>query len=266
MATEDAYADLGEQVTAAVEMYGSRAVCGAMGVTDDGLAALMSGGVEMSRGALDGLTRLVRVAGVTQMEEEAPPPRWQPAGPLPDVVTSGLDLDVDVKAEMETGLMRAADSPVSPRWSEQVERRRLSLRGARALAVMTQFRIGITHQDRVAALGLVTQIELALIAYYRESVPDPGVEWDNERRSREIERRLGRLRWVEQERAKEYGGMRGLVNRLQGKSPVSGKELYQKMVEEADRLMEVVDLGPSDPEVVRELMRYSGVDSLDAAR
>ena len=31
MATEDAYADLGEQVTAAVEMYGSRAVCGAMG-------------------------------------------------------------------------------------------------------------------------------------------------------------------------------------------------------------------------------------------
>ena len=85
----------------------------------------------MSRGALDGLTRLVRVAGVTQMEEEAPPPRWQSAGPLPDVVTPGLDLDVDVKAEMETGLMRAADSPVSPRWSEQVERRRLSLRGAR---------------------------------------------------------------------------------------------------------------------------------------
>ena len=39
---------------------------------------------------------------------------------------------------------------------------------------MTMFRLGMTHPERVAALGLVTQIELALIAAFRESVPDLG--------------------------------------------------------------------------------------------
>ena len=47
-------------------------------------------------------------------------------------------------------------------------------RNARTLAVMTMFRLGMTHPERVAALWLVTQVELALIAAFRESVPDLG--------------------------------------------------------------------------------------------
>ena len=59
-------------------------------------------------------------------------------------------------------------------WQEEQGRKLVSLQNARSLAVMTMFRLGMDYQERVAALGLVTQIELAIIARFRESVPDPG--------------------------------------------------------------------------------------------
>ena len=57
---------------------------------------------------------------------------------------------------------------------EEQDKKRVSLRNARALAVMAMFRLGMSYEEHVAALGLVSQIELALIAYFRESVPEPG--------------------------------------------------------------------------------------------
>ena len=70
----------------------------------------------------------------------------------------------------------------------------MSLRNAHVMATMTQYRIGMTRMETVTALGLVTQIELALITYFRESLPEPGQNWDSRKRAREIERRLARLR------------------------------------------------------------------------
>ena len=58
-----------------------------------------------------------------------------------------------------------------------MERKRESLRSARALALITQFRLGMPYREYLAALGMVTQVELALISFFRESVPEPGVGW-----------------------------------------------------------------------------------------
>ena len=151
-------------------------------------------------------------------------------------------------------------------WSEDMDRKRLSLRSARALAVLTQFRLGMDYQDVVASLGLVTQIELALISFFGESVPEPGVEWDAERRHREIERRLARFRWVEREQAKEYSGFKGVWNNLIGRTKVSGKELYQQMLEEADGMLAAMSGGGQDVGAMEEVLKYSGVDHLARGR
>ena len=113
----------------------------------------------------------------------------------------------------------------------------MSLRNAHALAIMTQYRIGMTHLETVTSLGLVTQIELALITYFRESLPEPGQNWDSQKRAREIERRLARLRWVEQEQEREDSGLKGVWNRVRGRGRPSGKELYERMVKNADTMI-----------------------------
>ena len=123
------------------------------------------------------------------------------------------------------------------KWSEMMERRRRSLWSARSLALMTQFRLGMTEEEQVAAVGFLTQVELVLIMGFDESVPDPGVSWDVEKRSREIERRLARLRWVEEKQREEFGGWKGVWRAVVGRKKVSGKELFQKMLDEADGMM-----------------------------
>ena len=73
---------------------------------------------------------------------------------------------------------------------------------------MAQSRL-LKHREMVAALSWVAEIELALISFYEDSVPDPDVPWDLERRTREINVRLERLRWAREEKEKEYGGREG---------------------------------------------------------
>ena len=85
---------------------------------------------------------------------------------------------------------------------------------------------GVVHPS-VTALGLVTQIELALITYFRESLPEPGQNWDAQKWAKEIERRLARLRWVEQQQNDEDSGLKGVWNRVRGRGKPSGKELYR---------------------------------------
>ena len=141
---------------------------------------------------------------------------------------------------------------------DEQDKRRIALRNARALAVMTMFRLGMTYEEKVAALGLVSQIELALISYFKESVPEPGQSWDSHRRAREIERRLARLRWVEGEQQKERSGVRGMWNWLTGKPPLTGKMLYDKMIEHADGMLAAMNSEKFQENIVDQAMQFVG--------
>ena len=168
-----------------------------------------------------------------------------------------VDLDGDGVADLSlVGLGGASRSGVT--WREEEEHRRDALRNGRALAVMTMFRIGLTHQEYVAAIGTVARFELALIGHFREAVPDPSERWDAKRRFREIERRLARLRWVEMEQEKEFGGFRGLFNKARGRRRVTGKEMYEKMIADADDLvMAMAERRPADE--ISYVMQFGGM-------
>ena len=179
-------------------------------------------------------------------------------GEEPELVV-GLDVNGDGKVDMP--LPGAAVSPRSGNWTDDVEERRRALWRAWSIAQMTQYRL-MNHRESVAALSWVAQIELALISFYGESVPDPGVNWDMERRTREIEKRLERLRWAEEEKAREYGGLKGVMRWLVGDTMPTGKDLYRKMVAEADKLIDSVELGEGDLGVVEAALRRRGSKGL----
>ena len=104
------------------------------------------------------------------------------------------------------------------------------------------------------------KIELALITYFSESIPDPGENWDGRRKYREIDTRLKRLRWVNRELKKEYGGLKGAWNWLLGRGLPTGKELYSKMVDEADDMIMAMGEG-REVDILQEVMRYSGMEA-----
>ena len=172
----------------------------------------------------------------------------------------GVDIDQDGKPDAY-GIDLSSRPGMA--WMEQQERRRMSLRNAHALAIMTQYRIGMTHLETVTSLGLVTQIELALITYFRESLPEPGQNWDSQKRAREIERRLARLRWVEQEQEREDSGLKGVWNRVRGRGRPSGKELYERMVKNADTMIMGMQEPDRDDDVLAEALRFTGVGPED---
>ena len=47
-----------------------------------------------------------------------------------------------------------------------------------AMAKMVRFQVDMPLRDQLAALALEVKIELALITYFNESIPDPGENWD----------------------------------------------------------------------------------------
>ena len=171
-------------------------------------------------------------------------------------VALGVDLDGDGIADVSLSAMVSGRPGVG--WKDEQDKRRVSLRNSRALAVMTMFRLGMTYEEQVAALGLVSQIELALISYFKESVPEPGQSWDPHRRAREIERRLARLRWVEGEQQKERSGVRGMWNWLIGKPPLTGKMLYDRMIEHADGMLAAMNEERYGQAIINQAMRFTG--------
>ena len=180
---------------------------------------------------------------------------------VPSELALGVDLDGDGLADVSLSAMVSGRPGVG--WKDEQDKRRVSLRNSRALAVMTMFRLGMTYEEQVAALGLVSQIELALISYFRESVPEPGQSWDPHRRAREIERRLARLRWVEGEQQKERSGVRGMWNWLIGKPPLTGKMLYDRMIEHADGMLAAMNEERYGQDIINQAMRFTGSEPDD---
>ena len=185
-------------------------------------------------------------SGVGDVGADAPVPEGTDLDGTGEVML-GLDMDGDGKVDVP--LPGAMVTPRSGNWNDDIEDRRQALWTAWSIAQMTQNRL-MKHKETVAALSWVAEIELALISFYGDSVPDPGVRWDMERKTREINTRLERLRWAREEQEREYGGLKGVMRWLVGDRVPSGKELYRRMVDEADRLLDSVDIGDTGATVM----------------
>ena len=195
------------------------------------------------------------------LSEESGEESWEELGYAGEGYAYALDLDQDGVPDFEVpGVHRVAKGE---KWSEMMERRRRSLWSARGLALMTQFRLGMTVEEQVAAVGFLTRVELVLIMGFNDTVPDPGASWDIEKRATEVDRRLARLRWVEEKQKEEYGGWKGVWRAVVGRKRVSGKELFQKMLDDADDMMMAMSGVGQSEGVMDEMMRLAGVGFLN---
>ena len=59
---------------------------------------------------------------------------------------------------------------------------------------------------------------------------------------------------------KEYGGLKGAWNWLLGRGLPAGKELYSKMVDEADDMIMAMEEG-REVDILQEVMKYSGLEA-----
>ena len=220
-----------------VQAMGEAPVRETLDVSGEDWELILSGGMELDATLLGRLETMVgamdqAVGWWDEVEDEAD----EGGGPSEEV--GGVELE-EVSERLAEEVPAEALSSRSWNWGEHLEERRASLRAMHNLAMVTQYRLGVKYQGQLAMMGLVAKIELALI-FMGETLPDPGVDWDGDRRLREINRRVSRLLWVKQEQDREFGGVRGVFNWLSGRTRLSSKELVKQMLEEADDIMEVM--------------------------
>ena len=206
-------------------------------VSGEDWESILSGGMELDDRLLARLETMIGAIGqAVEWWDEVEDEEDDGEGASEDV--GGVELDEGSERPSEEVPAEALSSR-SWNWGEHLEERRASLRAMHHLAMVTQYRLGVRYQGQLAMMGLVAKIELALI-FMGETLPDPGVDWDGDRRLREINRRVSRLLWVKQEQDREFGGVRGVFNWLSGRTRLSSKELVKQMLEEADDIMEVM--------------------------
>lgn len=233
-----------------VRQLGSVQVAESLGIDEDSLRFLVSGELVMDEDIASNLERLCEVMGDNL--ELGDPDDLSAVSTLGGVVAGPAEPDGAFSGD---GWDPASDDvvgePVGPvvlpprgvqTFAEYHEERRKSLWKGRDLAVMTQFHLGLSYAEKLDMFHLVLEIELTLIMTYGDSMPEPGVSWDPERRDAEVQRRLARLRWVDRQRDEFYGGLKGFMMRIMGgRRRLSGKELYQQMVEYADEMLDIAE-------------------------
>ena len=128
-------------------------------------------------------------------------------------------------------------------WTESQAQRMENLWAARELALMTQFSLRMDETELLYAMGLVNQIELALIMMFGQSVPDRNRHWDEFRRQKEIYIRMVRRNRIQRDLRREMGGFKGLLRSLRGQKTVSAKDLYARLFLYVDDMVSLADQG-----------------------
>ena len=121
----------------------------------------------------------------------------------------------------------------------------------RMMALRHQMDLTLRREERISRQLLVVQIELTLILYFEESVPEPGLGWSAVKLSEESEKRLRRQRRLAAELDSYQRGFKGLMRKLVGRRPQTPRELMAEMKEEADLLHGV---GDGESENSRQLL------------
>ena len=169
--------------------------------------------------------------------------------PLPGAVSDYTDL------VQETGVSLPAPGETA---GEQWDRRLNNLWAARDLAIMTQFAIGVDETDMLYALGLVNEIELALIMMFRQSVPERGRRWDEYRRQKEIYVRMVRKNRIQRNIKKERAGLKGFFSRVRGDKPMSARDMVDRLMVYVDDMEFVMDEGRVSERLMRGVRDFLG--------
>ena len=178
--------------------------------------------------------------------EVAPGVRYNP---LPGAVSDYTDM------VQETGVSLPAPGETA---GEQWDRRLNNLWAARDLAIKTQFAIGVDETDMLYALGLVNEIELALIMMFRQSVPERGRRWDEYRRQKEIYVRMVRKNRIQRNIKKERAGLKGFFSRVRGDKPMSARDMVDRLIVYVDDMEFVMDEGRVSERLMRGVRDFMG--------
>ena len=125
--------------------------------------------------------------------------------------------------------------------AEQFDLRLENLWAARDLAIMTQFAIGVDEREMLYALGVVNEIELALIMMFRQSVPERGRRWDEYRRQKEIYVRMVRKNRIQRDLKRQQSGWKGIVAKARGDKPMSARDMFDRLKVYVDDVQYVMD-------------------------
>ena len=164
-----------------VRAMGEDPVRETLDVSGEDWESILSGGMELDDRLLARLETMIGAMGqAVEWWDEVEDEEDDGEGASEDV--GGVELDEGSERPSEEVPAEALSSR-SWNWGEHLEERRASLRAMHHLAMVTQYQLGVRYQGQLAMMGLVAKIELALI-FMGETLPDPGVDWDGDRRLR----------------------------------------------------------------------------------